>query len=227
MRLERLHISVFLSLAALVWWIVLLAQGTAVSLDHARPFGAVVAFLVVMGVVLDRYLWRQPWLHGWFVKRPDLRGTWRVELRSSYVRPETGERVPPIVCYMGVEQTLSRLQMHLMTPESESWFIADRVRPSPNDNGYQVIGVYTNEPNVHLRDARISEMHQGAIIIETHGRGVRPSALTAKYWTDRKTTGTMEFTSRVDEVHTRYPDAAEALGQTAKPATPESVGGSR
>ena len=112
-----------------------------------------------------------------------------------------------IVCYMGVKQSLSKLQMHLMTPESESWFIADNIRSSPNGNGYQVIGVYTNEPDIHLRNERISEMHQGALILETHGEGVRPVTLTAKYWTDRKTTGTMDFTSRVHQVHTRFADA--------------------
>lgn len=226
MRIERLHISAFLGLAALVWWIVLIVQGTAVTLDHARPFGVVVAFLTMMWIGLDHILWRRPWLQGWFIKRPDLRGTWRVNLRSSYVRPETGERVPPTVCYMGVEQTLTKLQMHLMTSESESSFIADHVRPSPNESGYQVIGVYTNEPDVHLRGERVSEMHHGAIIIETHGRGARPAVLTAKYWTDRKTTGTMEFTDRIDDVHTLYADAARAFDSAAAPA-PELDEGNR
>lgn len=211
MRLERLHITVFVILAALIWVIVLLCQGTPVTWAHGRPFSIVVSTLVALGLLLEFVLWRQPWLHGWFVKRPDLRGTWRIELQSSYVRPETNERVPMIVCYMGVKQTLSRLQMHLMTPESESWFIADHIRLSPNGSGYQVIGVYTNEPNLHLRGARISEMHQGAIIIETHGPVLRPNTLTAKYWTDRKTTGTMEFTARVDEVCTRFADARLAF----------------
>lgn len=207
MKLERLHISIFVILAALVWLIVLLCQGTQVTWAHAQPFSIVVSALVGLGLLLELVLWRQPWLHGWFVKRPDLRGTWRVELQSNYVRPETNERVPMIVCYMGVTQTLSKLTMHLMTPESESWFIADHVRSSPNGSGYQVIGVYTNEPNVHLRDERISEMHQGAVIIETHGPELRPSTLTAKYWTDRKTTGTMTFTTRVEEVYSRFTDA--------------------
>jgi len=211
MKLERLHITIFLALAALVWWIVLLLQRTPVTLAHVRPFSAVVATLVGLGLLLDLVLWRTTFLHGWFVRRPDLRGTWRVELQSSCIKPETGERVPMIVCYMGIEQTLSKLQMHLMTPESESWFIADNIRSSPNGNGYQVIGVYTNEPDVHLRDKRISEMHQGALILETHGEGVRPVTLTAKYWTDRKTTGTMDFTSRVKQVYTRFADADHAF----------------
>ncbi len=211
MKLERLHISAFVVISAVVWLIVLLCQGTPVSWDHARPFSIVVSSLVGLGLLFEKVLWRQPWLHGWFVKRPDLRGTWRVTLQSSYQKPETNERIPPIVCYVGVKQTLSRLQMHLMTPESESWFIADHVRPSPAGKGFQVIGVYTNEPNVHLRDERISEMHQGAIILETHGGSLRPTTLTAKYWTDRKTMGTMEFSGRSDELHTRFVDADRAL----------------
>lgn len=211
MKLERLHITVFVIIAALIWFSVLLCQGTPVTWAHGRPFTIVVSALVVLGVFLEMVLWHQPWLHGWFVKRPDLRGTWKVEIQSSYVRPETKERVPEIICYMGVRQTLSSLQMHLMTPESESWFIADHIRQSPNGNGYQIIGVYTNEPNVHLRDERISEIHQGAIIIETHGPVLRPNTLTAKYWTDRKTTGTMDFTARVDSVWTRFTDAQLAF----------------
>ena len=213
MKFERLHITAFVVIAALVWLIVLLCQGTPVNWAYTRPFTIVVTIMVCLGLLLENVFWRQSWLHGWFVKRPDLRGTWRVQLQSSYVRPGSNERMPMSVCYMGVEQTLSTLQMHLMTPESESWFIAAHVRSSPNGKGFQVIGVYTNEPNVHLRDERISEMHQGAITIESHGSGLRPTTLTAKYWTDRKTTGTMEFTERIDEVFTRFADAQRAFSK--------------
>jgi hypothetical protein len=216
MKFERLHIAVFVTIAALTWLIVLLCQATPVSWAHGRPFSIVVSSLVILGLLFELVLWRQPWLHDWFVKRPDLRGTWQVELQSSYVRPETKERVSMIVCYMGVKQTLSKLNMHLMTSESESWFIADHVRPSPNGSGYQVIGVYTNEPNVHLRDERISEMHQGAIIIETHGPSLRPTSLTAKFWTDRKTTGTMDYTARIDRVCTRFAEAQLEFSKTVE-----------
>lgn len=219
MKIERLHITVFVVVAAIVWLAVLLCQGVPVIWAHAQPFSIVVSTLVGLALLLEFVLWRQRWLPRWFVKRPDLRGTWRVELQSTYVRPETGERVPMIVCYMGVKQTLSTLQMHLMTPESESWFIAEHVRPSPNGGGYQIIGVYTNEPNVHLRDERISEMHQGAIMIETHGPELRPTTMTAKYWTDRKTTGTMEFTARTDELCSRLADAERVFSSGKRRAS--------
>ena len=207
MKIERFHIMIFLAIAALVWLVVLFLQNTPVTWAHAAPFTMVVTVLGLLAFVFDCYLWRTQFLHGWFFKRPDLRGTWRIELQSSYIDPTTKQSVPIIVCYMGVEQTLSELKMHLMTPESESWSIASHIMPSPSGNGYQTICVYTNDPNIHLRDKGTSHTHKGTIIVNTHGSGVRPDTLTAQYWTDRKTMGTMDFKQRVSRVFTRFGDA--------------------
>ena len=206
MNFSRMHISVFLGLAIVVWCTVLLIQGTPVTEDHLKPFSFVVGFLVLFGIAFEKFFWHLSWLQGWFVKRPDLRGTWRVELKSDWIDPKSGKTVPLNICYMGVQQTLSRLQMHLMTKESESWFIAEGIRPSPSGNGYQVVGVYTNKPNIHLRGNR-SEMHQGALVLETHGSSEQPETLSGEYWTDRKTSGSMNFTDHVSMLSTNFVDA--------------------
>ena len=206
MTFTRLHISVFLALTVLAWALVLVVEGTPFSREHLTPFGTVVSLLVMLSLAFERVLWHQRHLH-WFFHRPDLRGTWCVELQADWVNPGTREPTPLIVCYMGVTQTLSTLQMHLMTPESESWFIADRIRASPNGLGYQIVGVYTNKPQMNLRGVR-SEMHQGALILDSHGPNARPETLTGEYWTDRKTTGRMTFTRRIPTVITRF-DAAD------------------
>jgi hypothetical protein len=211
MLFTRLHISTFLGIAAIAWWIVLWARETPVTWHHLAPFSSVVGVLALLAVAFEHILWLFRWLHGWFVKRPDLRGTWKVELRSDWRHPETGYPVPPITCFMGIKQTLSTLQMHLMTPESESWLIADSIVPSPNATGYRVVGVYNNKPQLPLRGDR-SEMHQGAIALDTHGPEHRPEALTGEYWTDRKTSGEMELTDRVSKVYTRFVDAKMARG---------------
>ena len=208
MKLERLHITVFLGLAALAWWLVLGAP--MVKWENVQPFGTVVGVLVAIGTAFEFLLWRWSWLHVWFVKRPDLRGTWQVELQSDWIDPDTNLVVPPIICYMGVSQTLSTLQMHLMTSESESWFIAERISQSPSGVGYQVAGVYTNKPQTHLRGVR-SEMHMGGVLLNTHGPANRPDTLTGEYWTDRKTKGRMTFTARLPDVYTRYEDAERAF----------------
>lgn len=211
MVLGRVHVTVFVAAAALVWLAVLVLQGTEVTWEHGRPFSIVVSVLVGLRAALEYFLWRLPPIQGVLVKRPDLRGTWRVELQSSYVCADTGERVPVSVCYMGVKQTLSTLQMHLMTPESESWLIADHVRPSRKGTGFQVIAVYENEPDIHLKVTGKSQMHTGAMVIESHGQGRRPASLSGKYWADRGTVGTVEFSSRSDRVFTKFGDAHVAF----------------
>lgn len=169
MSFSRLHISVFLGLAVALWALALWAYRTPFAIEHLAPFGSVVGALAALGISFDRSLWHLRPLHGWFVKRPDLRGTWKVELRSDWTDPATGKPVAPIAGFMGVTQTLSSLQMHLMTPESEAWLIAEHIQPSPNGTGYRIAAAYTNKPNLPLRGTR-SEIHHGAFVLDTHVR---------------------------------------------------------
>jgi hypothetical protein len=211
MKVTRLHIAFFLGVSALIWGCLLFIGGQRISLEMLAPFGSVVGALSIVFIALEHWLWKWSWLHGWFITVPDLRGTWIVTLQSSGVDPVTNQPVPAITCYMGVEQTLSTLNMHLMTPESESYFIAHSIYPSRSSNGYEIAGVYVNRPSIHLRGNR-SNMHLGALMIDTHGPAKgKPTALSGEYWTDRKTVGTMNFTKRVDEVCTSYTDAALLL----------------
>lgn len=140
--------------------------------------------------------------------RPDLRGTWRVVLKSEWVDPKTGRSPEPITCYMAIRQTLTTLSMRLMTPESSSWLVAHRVMLSP-DGLYQVAGVYTNKPQVHLRGDR-SEIHFGAILLDVHGDP--PAELDGHYWTDRDTRGAMQLTDRRRETCSTFEEAAAVFG---------------
>lgn len=210
MNFTRLHIAVFLGISTIAWFLVLLYQGADVSLEHITPFGTVLSVLVVLALLLEHVAWRIKLFHPWFVSRPNLIGTWRVELQSDYIDPQTGKQIPIIICYMGVKQTLSKLQMHLMTPESESWFIAESITPSPSDQGYQVVGVYTNKPQINLRGNK-SDMHNGALVLYTHGPPHKPDTITGEYWTDRNTSGSMTFSDRITKVYTRYDDAHAAF----------------
>lgn len=214
MKFTRLHMTVFLGLSTLVWFLTLLIQDTNVSREHLTPFGTVLSVLVGAALLLEHVLWRIKFFQPWFISRPDLTGTWRVELQSDYIDPKTSTQVPGIVCYMGVKQTFSKLQMHLMTPESESWLIADRITLSPSDEGYQVVGVYTNKPQIQHRKNK-SDIHLGALVLYTHGVPHKPTTITGEYWADRSasgTSGSMNFSDRLSKVYTRFDDAHAAFG---------------
>lgn len=211
MTISRLHIAIFLGLAAALWFIALLIFGTSITVEHLAPFSLVVSGLVVIHLLFEYWLWSKKWLQGWFIRRPDLRGTWRVVLVSDWIDPKTNKTKDPIICYAAINQSLSNLQLHLMTPESESWLVASSVVKSPSEHGYQICAVYTNKPKIHLR-MRDSMMHLGAFILDTHGsKSAFPDQMTAEYWTDRKTIGNMDFADRTAEIFTSYAKANAAF----------------
>jgi hypothetical protein len=208
--LTRLQITVALAVATLAWGVVLWLQKTPMSWQHLAPFTTVVGMLVGVSLAMEYFLWRWKPLRGWLFDRPDLRGTWKVTIQSEWVNPETGQRIPAITAYAGIVQTLSKLQIHLMTPESESCLLAHAIEPTPCGNRFNVSVVYANTPGVELRGVR-SERHVGAATITTHGAKHTPDSLTAEYWTDRRTVGRMTFEGRVPTVYSRYEDAKRRM----------------
>lgn len=205
--LTRLQLGVALGLAAAAWWMVLLLQGTPLTVEHVRPFSIVLGALVAIAYVAEHWAWRWPFLRGWLFSRPDVRGTWKVTIQSEWVDPKTNERVPPITAYAAIVQTQSKLQIHLMTPESESCLLASSIAATACGERFEIAVVYANKPNVALRGVR-SERHVGAAIIGTHGASkYKPDSMTAEYWTDRRTVGQMTFEGRVPTVYSRYADA--------------------
>ena len=199
MKLDRTNVSIILAVAAVAWGTTLFFQGVPVGWNYLAPFGTTVGVVAGFGTWMEKQLWRL-WPLRLLVKRPDLRGTWRVELRPM------GQEGRVIVCYMAVKQTNSKLQMHLMTEESESWFIAESVCPSPREDGYRVAGVYENTPKLRHRSDGTSPMHMGSIVLHTHGPEHRPDSLTGEYWTDRQTAGEAVLSGRVDKVYSRFED---------------------
>lgn len=204
----RLYVTTLLGFAIATWAALLWIRGVPISWDLFWPFGLVVSLLVTIVGIFEKWAWSWRLFRGWFVRRPDLRGTWRVVLESEWGEPGVHGSSDPIVGFMAVRQTLLTLSMRLMTAESSSWLIAHKVVPS-NDGVFQVAGVYTNKPQLHLRGNR-SEMHYGAILLDVHGEP--PTELEGHYWTDRNSRGSMRLTDRKPQVLETHASAKRAFG---------------
>lgn len=195
----------------------LFLQGTKLTWEHAAPFTTAVTVLVLVAYAMEHWLCKLKFLQGFLFDRPDIRGTWKVTIQSSWVNPETKQGIPPISAYAAVTQTASKLEIHLLTPESESCLLAHSIKPSTWPSRFEIAVAYANTPNVSLRGVR-SERHVGAAVIATHGsKKYKPTALEADYWTDRKTVGHMEFTERRDEILSRFADAKAYFDAKANP----------
>lgn len=173
-----------------IWAIVLLATGQHLSMGWLRPLSTVTSAVLLLGMAFELWLWKLPLLHGWFVKRPVIEGTWRAQLRSNW-KDASGAAIPPIEGYVVIRQTLLNLSMRLMTKESASHLVGTEI-VCALDGLYCVSGVYRNEPR--YQDRTHSQIHFGALwlrVIDTPTQ-----MLEGHYWTDRNTAGEMQLTEK-------------------------------
>lgn len=185
----RLHLTLIVGLAVIVWASVLWLRGTGITEDHFYPFGIAVSAVWAGCTLFDLWVWRSPVFRGWLVRRPRIDGTWSVVLQSSWVNPETGVRIGPIDAFMVIRQTYSSLSLRLFTAESKSRTLLAQVQPS-EDSVFRVVAFYQNDPLQELRGVR-SEIHYGALCIDIASDPV--VAMEGAYWTDRSTRGEMKF----------------------------------
>lgn len=208
--LTRLHVSSYIGFTIVIWLIALWVQGMPVlSADFVKPFGTVVGGITLIVAIFNKYLWSLKIFKGWYVKRPDLRGTWNVELKSSWINPETGEGIEPIYGYAVIRQSLTFLSVRLMTKESRSVLVAHSIEQQEDDDLFRLVGVYRNEPKIELQGVR-SEIHHGSFALEIYGSPVYE--LQGHYWTDRATRGGMKLENKVKKLYDTYEQAEREMG---------------
>lgn len=190
MTAER-YIKAIIYLTVTAWMIVLYLNHEAIKSTWLQPISIVTAIVLTVVMAFDLWLWKLPFLHSWFVKRPVIDGTWKAELRSNWKDPATGTGIDPIHAYAVIRQTFSTLSLRLLTAESSSELVGTEIVCSA-DGLYCVSGVYRNEPRFQVRDQ--SAIHYGAVWLTVIDE---PSQkIAGHYWTDRGTAGEMLLTNR-------------------------------
>lgn len=187
------YIKAILYVAVAAWAGVLLVSGETLTSGWLKPLSPVTTIVVFTALAFDLWLWKLPFLHGWFVKRPVIDGTWKVEIRSTWSNPATGGSGPiaPVEGYMVIRQTFSTLSLRLLTEESSSELLGTEIVCSA-DGLHCVSGVYRNEPRFQVRDR--SPIHYGAVWLKIIDE--KTKRIEGHYWTDRETAGEMELTNR-------------------------------
>ena len=208
MTITRLHISSFIGLIIAVWLLALWMQGMPVlSVDYIKPFSIVVGVITVIATVFNKYAWSWKIFRGWYVSRPDLRGTWKVELNSNWIDPKTSKPLPPIIGYAVVRQSLTFLSFRLMTEESHSSLIAHSLEKE-EDGVFKFTAIFRNEPKLELHGER-SDIHYGSFSLEVYDNPV--SSMEGYYWTARGTKGSMTLGNRKNRLFNTYEQACNSL----------------
>ena len=144
-----------------------------------------ISIYAIIGVIFTKWIWRWSPLQGWLIKIPDLQGTWRGELKSDWINPETQKGIDPIPVVLVVRQTFSSIKCTLMTKESTSYSTTADINIVPSGDDLYLTYNYTNRPKAVIRDR--SAIHDGASILKIIRKPNK--CLEGEYWTSRKTRG--------------------------------------
>ena len=186
--LPRIRLMAIVAYAAGLWALLLLIAGTGVPQGFFAPFSKVLAGIVLILVVFDRWAWRWPLVNAFIAGTPVLAGTWAGTLVSGWSDPDTGAKADPKDVFLAVRQTHSSLELRLLSNESESESLSASIVPMSSDM-WCVVSVYRNTPRIGLRES--SPIHHGALLLTVYGSP--PTGLRGTYWTDRDTNGEMRF----------------------------------
>lgn len=181
----------FLVAVVALGYLVLLSGKEVTAEGVFRPIGLIASILALVLLVWDRYLWRAPLLNR-LSRVPNIRGTWRGTLTSSWRDPGSGEQIAPDDdVYFVIRQTYWSVSAQLFSGESKSHSILGTVGRVA-DGQYALTAIYQNAPRALLRER--SPIHHGAVMVDVSGSP--PRRLEGFYWTERKTMGELEFTAR-------------------------------
>lgn len=149
----------------------------------------VAVLYMLLHLAFTRWAWHWSIFQGWLVPIPYLQGTWKGNLISTWVNPETGRPVPPIAAVLVVRHSFEHVSCTLLTAESESNSLAASMKVDEESGQRELSYNYTNVPRVTVRHR--SDRHAGAAILKL---AMTPTLkLAGEYWTSRKTTGEMNF----------------------------------
>jgi hypothetical protein len=190
--IPRLHLTTLIGIIFGVWAIFMILAGISITSDFFRPFSFVVGVVGILLLLFDKWLWKLPVIHSLFVPFPDVSGTWKGQIISSWKDEKTGEQRKPIDAFLVIYQTFSTLNLRMITKESKSDLLSGNIiqnQVGPD----RIAGIYNNIPNVLVRNK--SPIHYGGLLLEIHYR--EKPILEGEYWTDRDTKGILRFDKRM------------------------------
>jgi hypothetical protein len=190
---------------AAVWFGLLWFNGIDAQVDvwgAAKQLPTALSVMCLFALGFVKWFWKMPFLPQWLVQIPNLNGTWIGQLHSTWVHPETKERIGPIQIALVIDQTFLRCTCTLFTKESsstsyESGFVIG------DDNSRRLSFSYTNSAKVAHRER--SGTHNGTALLRIVNRPYR--ALEGEYWTNRNTTGDISLRFETKEKWEKVPDS--------------------
>ena len=149
-----------------------------------KVVSADVAFIGVFSL----YLWKWKIFKGWLVPFPNLNGTWKGIIHTTWIDPKTNERPAPIPAIVTIHQSFTKISCVMRTAEMNSRSIISDFVLDKDNQLKRLFYSYNSNPIQTVKER--SPQHYGTMVFDIIEKPERK--LVGEYWTGRKTTGQVE-----------------------------------
>ena len=188
---KEILVWIQLGFFVLIWVGVLFISGSELRIgwEAIKKLPDVVTIYILIVLLFIKWAWRWPIFKNWLVRLPDLQGTWKGTIESTWVDPDTGQKITTKDTTLVIKQSFSSISCVMYTDESYSHSVAAQIYEDNKNGIFFLTYNYINRPQVSVRDRSVT--HDGAVILKVI---LRPEKrLEGEYWTNRKTTGDINF----------------------------------
>lgn len=189
----------------MVYTVGLWSSGVTPRLSWLRFYSLSVLLAVVLWWAWEYWMWRFSVFDQVKWVPPRVSGTWKGRLVSVWVDPTSGIRPPPKTAYLVIRQTFSTVSAVLLTDEARSRSRLARVGELAGGRALEYM--YVGEPSVLVEHR--SQMHRGSASLLISGSSPA-TRLHGRYWTDRNSKGSLDFTERSPQLAEDY-ETAESM----------------
>ncbi len=169
------------------------AQLSGVDLPQPKNFFSLLPKVVAVDVIIVflfvKWIWKWEILHSWLVPFPDLSGTWLGEIQSDYLDEESGKKIEPVYAMLTIQQSFLVISCVMKTVNMRSDSYTESFQIDSERQIKKLNYSYSSKSNSD--QYRKNPAHYGSVSFEIiQGLKIK---LKGHYWTERKTTGMMEF----------------------------------
>jgi SMODS-associating 2TM, beta-strand rich effector domain len=203
--MSKRQLSVLLYSGFAVCAVLFLLHGVRLKKEWLNDASLAVSIVLFGAGLFDRVLWKWRPLGKLLQAVPNVSGTWKGIIQSSWIDPKKGRDLPPIEAYFSIHQTAYSFRLKTMTKEGASETVGSEVVKTRHGE-HRVTAIYANEPEIAIR--KRSPIHYGAVLL---GISENAKELKGTYWTDRSTAGEMILRNKVNKDFPDFRAAKEAF----------------
>ena len=195
---------VLLVFSSTVFYVIYLIQGSPSLNPQAilQILSTVVSIDLIFYLLFVSFLWKFRIFRNWLVPFPNLDGTWRGEIRTTWTDPETGERPGPIPAILTIKQSFLNISCVMRTAEMSSRSLTSEFVLDKENQLERLVYTYDSDPIQTVKER--NPQHCGTMSFNIV-KEQEKNKLEGGYWTDRKTTGTIKMDFWTKEKINSYP----------------------